>query len=61
MFDAKWVKDEGIPVDLLLFDFHKAFDTVPHGKLLVKLENFGIKGGTLEIIHDFLTGTTTCV
>ena len=48
--------DEGIPVDLLFFDFRKAFDTVPHGKLLVKLENFGIKGGTLEIIHDFLTG-----
>ena len=48
--------DEGIPVDLLFFDFRKAFDTVPHGKLLVKLENLGIKGGTLEIIQDFLTG-----
>ena len=48
--------DEGIPVDLLFFDFRKAFDTVPHGKLLVKLENLGIKGGTPEIIQDFLTG-----
>jgi len=47
--------DEGFPVDLLFFDFKKAFDTVPHSKLLVKLENLGIRGGTLEIIHDFLS------
>ena len=47
--------DEGIPVDILMFDFRKAFDTVPHHRLLVKLENFGIVGSTLEIIKDFLS------
>ena len=47
--------DEGLPVDMLFFDFSKAFDTVPHHRLLVKLENYGITGGTLEIIRDFLT------
>jgi len=47
--------DEGLPVDMLFFDFSKAFDTVPHHRLLVKLETYGITGGTLEIIKDFLT------
>ena len=47
--------DQGIPVDILFFDFKKAFDTVPHHRLLVKLENFGITGRTLEIIRDFLS------
>ena len=47
--------DEGLPVDILYFDFRKAFDTVPHHRLLVKLENMGITGETLEIIKDFLS------
>ena len=37
---------EGVPIDLLYFDFRKAFDTVPHYRLLVKLEKFGITGST---------------
>ena len=47
--------DDGLPVDVLFFDFKKAFDTVPHYRLLVKLESFGINGSTLEIISDFLS------
>ena len=47
--------DDGLPVDMLFFDFSKAFDTVPHHRLLVKLENYSITCGTLEIIQDFLT------
>ncbi|KAL5254844.1 hypothetical protein ACHWQZ_G014324 [Mnemiopsis leidyi] len=50
--------DEGVPVDLLYFDFSKAFDTVPHFRLLSKLEGFGIKGKVLEIIKYFLTERT---
>ena len=47
--------DEGLPADVLYFDFRKAFDTVPHYRLLVKLENMGITGETLEIIEYFLS------
>ena len=46
---------EGAPVDVLYLDFCKAFDTVPHHRLLVKLESYGIVGSTLEIIRDFLS------
>ena len=49
------ILDEGAPVDLLYFDFSKAFDTVPHFRLLSKLEGFGVKGKVLNVIKDFLT------
>ena len=50
--------EQGLPVDLFYFDFSKAFDTVPHHRLLSKLENFGITGNVLEVIKDFLTDRT---
>ena len=55
--------ESGCPVDVLYFDFCKAFDSVPHYRLLTKLENYGIKGSTLAIIKDFLSGMSlrTCV
>ena len=31
----KWL-DEGTPVDVIYLDFHKAFDKVPHQRLLPK-------------------------
>ena len=43
------------PVDLIYLDFSKAFDRVPHFRLLSKLENLGIKGKLLNVIKDFLT------
>ena len=48
--------DQGDPVDIFYFDFKKAFDRVPHNRLLYKLECLGIKGKVLNIIRDFLTG-----
>ena len=30
---TKWI-DEGSPVDIIYLDFHKAFDKVPHQRLL---------------------------
>ena len=50
--------DQGDPVDILYFDFKKAFDHVPHKRLLYKLECLGIKGKVLNIIRNFLTGRT---
>ena len=36
-------------------DFQKAFDTVPHRKLLLKLWRYGIRGNIHKWIEGFLT------
>ena len=41
--------------DLLFIDFSKAFDTVPHKKLLNKLKFYGIRGPFLQWISSWLT------
>ena len=46
--------DEGAPVDILYFDFKKAFDRVPHKRLIYKLKCMGIQGKVLNVISDFL-------
>ncbi|XP_065650415.1 uncharacterized protein LOC136078566 [Hydra vulgaris] len=43
-----------IPVDVIMLDFAKAFDTVPHKRLLLKLNAYGIKGKFLNWIEAFL-------
>lgn len=40
--------DKGNLVDLIYLEFNKAFDMVPHGKLLVKLEKMRINRRTLK-------------
>ena len=47
--------DKGIPTDSIYLDFSKAFDTVPHQRLLIKLEGYGISDHVLNWIRDFLT------
>ena len=47
---------EGGCADILYFDFSKAFDSVPHHRLLVKLKNFGIPDDILGIVENFLAG-----
>lgn len=42
-------------VDIIYFDFAKAFDTVPHKRLLKKLQCYGVKGEILNWIEAFLT------
>ena len=42
-------------VDAIYFDFAKAFDTVPHKRLLRKLSAYGINGNILEWIKAFLS------
>jgi len=45
----------GAPIEIIYFDFCKAFYTVPHSRLLHKLEAYGIKGNLLHWIKSFLT------
>ena len=47
--------ESGAPVDLIYLDFAKAFDRVPHYRLLYKLESIGVQGKLLNVIKDFLT------
>lgn len=49
------IMDEGGSVDVVYMDFMKAFDTVPHRRLLGKLETYGISERTREWIRAFLT------
>jgi hypothetical protein len=53
-----WTKclDNKIAVDTIYFDFSKAFDSVPHKRLLYKIRNFGITGLLYNWIEQFLTG-----
>ena len=53
-----WTKalEKGEPIDALYLDFSKAFDSVPHQRLLSKLRACGVSGTLLEWIHCFLTG-----
>ena len=44
--------------DILYLDFQKAFDSVPHIRLLKKLGAYGINGKTLAIVKDFLLNRT---
>ena len=43
-------------VDVAYLDFKKAFDSVPHNRLLKKLNAYGFRGKLLEWIKLFLTG-----
>ena len=45
-------------VDVAILDFSKAFDTVPHRKLLHKLSQYGITGPIHSWLQNFLTGRT---
>ena len=50
--------DEGHIVDLILFDFSKAFDIVCHSMLIEKLRLIGVHGQVLIWLKDFLSGRT---
>ena len=45
-----------LPVDIVFLDYAKAFDTVPHQRLLAQIRSFGIKNNILQRIRSFLTG-----
>jgi hypothetical protein len=47
--------------DLIIMDFAKAFDKVPHQRLLYKHKFYGIKNQTLNWISAFLSNRTQTV
>ena len=47
--------------DVIYTDFSKAFDSVPHQRLLIKLRGIGISGYIVNWIKPFITGRTQCV
>lgn len=53
--------DNGKSVDVIYLDFAKAFDKVPHKRLLKKIEAHGIGGKLLGWIENWLTGRTQAV
>ena len=51
---TKWV-DEGSTVDIIYLDFQKAFDKVPHQRLILKLKSHGIGISIINWIEQWLT------
>ncbi len=50
------IMDGGGDVDAVYLDFSKCFDSVPHERLLMKLDRYGIKGRLWKWVADFLRG-----
>ena len=46
---------DGSQVDVILLDFEKAFDKLPHSRLLNKLDFYGVRGNINRWIRAFLS------
>jgi hypothetical protein len=53
----RWTQylEEGGQVDAIYTDFEKAFDKVPHRRLISKLKAFGINSNIVNWVQDFLS------
>ena len=51
---TNWI-DEGSPLEIIYLIFQKAFDIVPHHRLLLKLKAHGIGDGIIDWIEQWLT------
>jgi len=47
--------DEGYGIHAIFLDYRKAFETVPHKRLISKLKGYGVRGQLLQWIENFLT------
>ncbi len=58
-----WTKalDEGYTIDTVYMDFQKAFDKVPHKRLLYKIAKYGINHQILKWIESYLDNRTQYV
>lgn len=54
-FEA-WTRllDAGLGIDVIYLDYRKAFDTVPHRRLLLKLASYGFGSNLINWIRSFL-------
>ena len=50
--------DEGVGIYAIIIDFSKAFDLVPHDRLLTKLEASGVNSRVVLRVREFLVGRT---
>ena len=55
-----WTKslDDGFGLHIMFLDYRKAFDSVPHERLVSKLKTFGISVKLQNWIRNFLTTRT---
>ena len=53
--------NDNIQTDIIIMDFAKAFDKVPHRHLIYKLNYYGIDPNTINWIRDFLSNRTQTV
>lgn len=52
--------DKGLTNAILFIDLKKAFDTIDHVILLSKMEMYGFRGQSLNLLQNYLTGRTQC-
>ena len=55
LYDILNYYDESKAVDIIYLDFQKAFDKVPHKRLLIKLKSLGIQGEVLQWVENWLS------
>ncbi len=58
MLDQLWNNvgvDKKIQHDVLILDFQKAFNKVPHQRLLIKLDHCGVRGSLNRWMSNWLT------
>jgi len=61
VYDWSVALNNKLTIDIIYVDFQKAFDSVSHSKLLIKLEGYGIHGDLLAWLRAFLSNRTQVV
>jgi hypothetical protein len=50
--------EEGVGIDVIIIDFFKTFNLVPHERLLTKLVAMGVNSRVVIWMREFLVGHT---
>ena len=61
VYDWSVALNNKLTTDIIYIDFQKAFDSVCHQKLIIKLEGYGICGDLLAWLKAFLSNRTQVV